>query len=127
MNDTHAGSRERPGRSEASTQAVTARQSAPLPRPLLIYGAYGKTDSLVAKAALRNGHEVLLAGSDRNRLDRLSAETGVVSVQATLDAPTALRQLIRQAACVIHVAGPFAATFRPMLELAPRRAFLMSI
>jgi short subunit dehydrogenase-like uncharacterized protein len=84
--------------------------------PLLVYGAYGKTGSLVAKAAVKGGHEVVLAGSDRDRLDRLSSELGVRGAQARLDAPLALRQLVRKAACVIHVAGPFSTTFRPMLE-----------
>jgi saccharopine dehydrogenase (NAD+, L-lysine-forming) len=84
--------------------------------PLLVYGAYGKTGSLVAKAAVKRGHEVVLAGSDRDRLDRLSGELGIRGAQAKLDAPLALRQLVRKAACVIHVAGPFSTTFRPMLE-----------
>jgi len=41
---------------------------------------------------------------------------GLSSVAVRLDEHDALRQLIRAAACVIHVAGPFATTFRPMLD-----------
>ena len=84
--------------------------------PILVYGAYGSTGSLIAKAALQRGHDVVLAGADRHRLDRLSAETGARSAQASLDAPDALRRLVRNAACVIHAAGPFSGTFLPMLE-----------
>jgi short subunit dehydrogenase-like uncharacterized protein len=87
-----------------------------LPGPLLVYGAYGKTGSMVAKTAIKRGHEVVLAGTDRHRLDLLSAEIGARGAQVRLDAPLELRQLVRKAACVIHVAGPFAETFRPMLE-----------
>jgi saccharopine dehydrogenase (NAD+, L-lysine-forming) len=83
---------------------------------LFVYGAYGRTGSLIAKAAVRSGHDVVLAGNDRDQLDRLSAEVGLRGVQVGLGAPLALRQLIRKTACVVHVAGPFATTFRPMLE-----------
>src|SRR5262249_59734070 len=90
--------------------------------PLLVYGAYGKTGSMVAKTAIKRGHEVVLAGADRHRLDGLSAEIGARGAQARLDAPLELRQLVRKAACVIHVAGPFAPTFCPMLEACSAEA-----
>jgi len=90
--------------------------SGALSGPIVIYGAYGKTGAMVAKVALEHGHNVVLSGSDRNRINRLAAEMGVPGVPVRLDEKATLRQLIRPAACVIHVAGPFAATFRPMLE-----------
>jgi saccharopine dehydrogenase (NAD+, L-lysine-forming) len=46
----------------------------------------------------------------------------VPGVAVRLDEQAALRQLIRAAACVIHVAGPFATTFRPMLEACSAEA-----
>ena len=98
------------------SQLETKHRTPSLGGPLLVYGAYGKTGSMVARTALERGHEVVLAGADRHRLDRLSAEVGARGAQARLDAPLELRQLVRKAACVIHVAGPFATTFRPMLE-----------
>src|SRR4051794_28424601 len=87
-----------------------------LPGPLFIYGAYGKTGAMIAKVAVEHGHDVVLSGGDRDRLNRLSVEMGVPGIAVRLDEPAALRQTIQAAACVIHVAGPFAATFRPMLE-----------
>ena len=81
-----------------------------------MYGAYGKTGALIGKVAVERGHDVVLSGNDPDRLNRLAAELGVRGVAARLDQQTALRQLIRSAACVIHVAGPFATTFHPMLE-----------
>src|SRR5262249_27879177 len=89
---------------------------ASLPGPLFVYGAYGKTGAMIAKVAVEHGHDVVLSGTDRDRLNRLSVEMGVPGVAVRLDEQAALRQLIRTAACVIHVAGPFAITFRPMLE-----------
>jgi saccharopine dehydrogenase (NAD+, L-lysine-forming) len=87
-----------------------------LPGPLVVYGAYGKTGSMIAKVAVKRGHQVVLSGSDHDRLDRLSAEMGMPGVAARLDDQTAVRRVIRAAACVINVAGPFATTFRPMLQ-----------
>ena len=71
---------------------------------------------MIAKVAVERGHNVVLSGSDRDRLNGLSAEIGVRSIAVRLDEQVTLRQVIRGAACVIHVAGPFATTFRPMLE-----------
>ncbi len=87
-----------------------------LPGPLLVYGAYGQTGSMIARVALEHGHEVMLSGSDRDRLQRVAKGMGVPGVAVRLDETAMLRRLIRPAACVIHVAGPFAATFRPILE-----------
>jgi short subunit dehydrogenase-like uncharacterized protein len=87
-----------------------------LPGPLVVYGAYGKTGAMIARVAVEHGHNVVLSGGNRDRLNRLSAEMGVPGIAVRLDEQVALRQLMRAAACVIHVAGPFATTFRPMLE-----------
>jgi saccharopine dehydrogenase (NAD+, L-lysine-forming) len=95
---------------------------ASLPGPLVVYGAYGKTGALIARVAVERGHEVVLSGSDRGRLERLSTEIGMPAMPARLDDQTALRQVMRGAACVIHVAGPFATTFRPMVEACCREA-----
>jgi saccharopine dehydrogenase (NAD+, L-lysine-forming) len=89
---------------------------------LFIYGAYGTTGAMIAKVAVERGHDVVLSGSDRDRLNRLSAELGVPGAAVRLADQAALRQLIRDAACVIHVAGPFATTFRPMLEACSAEA-----
>ena len=101
---------------------MTPSGSVSLPGPLFVYGAYGKTGTMIAKLAVEHGHDVVLSGSDRDRLNRLSTSMGVPGVAVRLDEQAALRQLIRAAACVIHVAGPFAATFRPMLEACSAEA-----
>jgi saccharopine dehydrogenase (NAD+, L-lysine-forming) len=93
-----------------------------LPGPLFLFGAYGKTGTMIAKVAVEHGHDIVLSGSDRDRLNRLSTEMSVPAAPARLDDQAALRKLIRAAACVIHVAGPFAATFRPMLEACSAEA-----
>jgi len=83
---------------------------------IVIYGGYGKTGSLIARAALERGHQVVITGADRGKLDRASNELAVPAAQASLDAPLALRQVFRGARCVIHAAGPFESTCRPVLD-----------
>src|SRR4051812_7596867 len=95
---------------------MTSSGNVSLSGPLFVYGAYGKTGTMIAKLAVEHGHDVVLSGSDRDQLKRLSTSMGVPGIAVRLDEQATLRQLIRAAACVIHVAGPFAATFRPMLE-----------
>src|SRR5262252_8032308 len=95
---------------------------APLPGPLFIYGAYGTTGAMIARVAVARGHDVVLSGSDRDRLARFSAEVGVPGIPVRLEDQAALRRVIRPAACVIHVAGPFATTFRLMLEACSAEA-----
>ena len=51
----------------------------------MVYGAYGRTGTVIANVALKDGHNVLLSGSDRNRLNRLSAELGAAGVVLRLD------------------------------------------
>ena len=114
MNDTYDNQPESAGRLWDASEAAQRRPT--LAEPILIYGAYGQTGRLVAKCARARGHEVVLAGADRDRLDRLAAEIGARGAQAKLDAAPALRQLVKNAGCVIHTAGPFVNTFRPMLE-----------
>jgi short subunit dehydrogenase-like uncharacterized protein len=93
----------------------SSRDASP-PGALLVYGAYGKTGAAIAKIAAGLGHEVVLSGSNRDRLQRLAAEIAMPAVAVRLDDQAALREVIRPAACVINVAGPFGTTFRPMVE-----------
>ena len=55
-----------------------------LPGRLFVYGAYGKTGAMIAKAAMEHGHDVVLAANNRDRLNRLSGEMGVPGVDALM-------------------------------------------
>jgi len=81
----------------------------------LIYGAYGYTGILIAEEAVRRGHEPVLAGRNREKLeplgDRLGLETRVVS----LDDAQRLRTVLDDVPAVLHCAGPFAHTAAPMV------------
>src|SRR6266852_1635861 len=83
---------------------------------LLLYGAYGYTGRLAAELAAARKLDVVLAGRNKDALaelgDRLSLPTRVVG----LDDARQLSEALKGIACVVHMAGPFAATSAPMLN-----------
>jgi short subunit dehydrogenase-like uncharacterized protein len=94
----------------------------------LLYGAYGFTGRLIAEEAVRRGHRPVLAGRDYRRLqalaDRLSLPYRVVS----LSDPAALGTALDGVHTVLHAAGPFAVTSRPMVAAClERRAHYLDI
>lgn len=85
--------------------------------PLLVYGAYGYSGELVARRAVERGLRPVLAGRDRRRLEPLARELGLEWRAFGLDGgvQTARRNLVG-AKVVLHCAGPFVDTFRPVAE-----------
>jgi short subunit dehydrogenase-like uncharacterized protein len=83
---------------------------------LLLYGAYGYTGRLAAELAAASKLDVVLAGRNQDALaglgERLSLPTRVIG----LNDATQLSQALKDIACVVHMAGPFAATSAPMLD-----------
>src|SRR5262249_39576371 len=83
---------------------------------LLLYGAYGYTGRLTAELAAARRLDVVLAGRNQDALvalgDRLSLPTRVLG----LNDAEQLRAALRDVACVVHMAGPFAVTSAPMLN-----------
>src|SRR5512133_243354 len=85
-------------------------------RPLVVYGAYGYTGELVARRAAERGLAPVLAGRDSEALVKLARELGCTWRAFPLSDPEALRRGISGAGAVIHCAGPFVSTARPMAE-----------
>lgn len=83
---------------------------------MLIYGSYGYTGELVVAEALARGHRPLLAGRDPARL-RAQAERHDLDWRAiALDDGEALHAALTGAGLVLHCAGPFSRTSRPMVD-----------
>jgi len=83
---------------------------------LLLYGAYGYTGRLTAELVAAKKLGVVLAGRNKEALtgmgDWLSLPTRVVGLSDARQLSEALKDI----ACVVHMAGPFAATSAPMLN-----------
>jgi short subunit dehydrogenase-like uncharacterized protein len=84
--------------------------------PLVVYGAYGYTGELVARRAVERGLSPVLAGRDSEPLARLARELGCPWRAFPLSDPESLRRGVAGAAAVVHCAGPFVSTARPMAE-----------
>jgi short subunit dehydrogenase-like uncharacterized protein len=92
----------------------------------ILYGANGYTGELIARAARERGLEPVLAGRNREAVERLARELGFASRCFSLDDADATRAALRGMRVVLHCAGPFSATAAPMLRacLAERVHYL---
>lgn len=86
------------------------------PRELLVYGANGYTAELVAREAVRTGLRPALAARRPDAARALASELGLELVALSLDDPAALASALARYAVVLHCAGPFARTSRPMAD-----------
>lgn len=82
----------------------------------LIYGAYGYTGTLIARAAVRRGLQPTLAGRNADRLRACSEEFGLPYCAFALSDEAALDAALGAVPCVLHCAGPFVDTAAPMVE-----------
>ncbi len=83
---------------------------------LLIYGAYGYTGELIAKRAVELGLRPILSGRNPGRLAAVAAPLGLEQRVAALDDAAKLRAALSGVSVVLHCAGPFVHTSRPMLD-----------
>lgn len=84
---------------------------------LMIYGATGYTGKLLAEEAVRRGMTPILAGRDAAKLAALAERLGLSETRCfALDDPAAIAAGLSGVRCVIHAAGPFEITGRPMID-----------
>jgi short subunit dehydrogenase-like uncharacterized protein len=82
----------------------------------MIYGANGYTGELIAREAKRRGLTPVLAGRSKASIEPLAGELGLESRCFGLDDSAALARGLDGIDLVLHCAGPFSATSRPMIE-----------
>jgi short subunit dehydrogenase-like uncharacterized protein len=86
----------------------------------MIYGANGYTGRLCAAEAGCRGLRPVLAGRNREAVEAVAREHGFESRVFGLDDPDGAANHLHDIAAVLHCAGPFSATARPMLEACER-------
>ena len=84
----------------------------------MIYGAYGFTGELIARHAVDAGHSPILAGRDAHKVEKLASELGLEARIFDLSDPTTIEKHLAECALVLHCAGPFQKTCRPMAQAA---------
>jgi short subunit dehydrogenase-like uncharacterized protein len=82
----------------------------------LLYGATGYTGRLILAEALALGLRPILGGRDERRLATLAASHGLRYRVAALDDPGGLAASLDGIRVVLHAAGPFSTTSRPMVD-----------
>ncbi len=86
----------------------------------LVYGASGYTGELIAERAAELGLKPILAGRSEQKLRPLAARFGMPTRVFGLDDPAALDRGLADVDVVIHAAGPFSRTARPMVDACLR-------
>jgi short subunit dehydrogenase-like uncharacterized protein len=84
--------------------------------PWLLYGATGYTGELIAREAVRRGMQPVLAGRSREKITRLATELNCPSAVFALTDHTTMLSALQGVTAVLHCAGPFSATARPMMQ-----------
>jgi short subunit dehydrogenase-like uncharacterized protein len=88
--------------------------------PLLLYGATGYVGEAMARAASVAGLHPILAGRNATALSALGDALGLEWRAASLDDPDALGRALTGVNVVLHCAGPFLRTSRPMVDACLR-------
>ena len=82
----------------------------------MIYGANGYTGELTAREARRRGLRPILAGRNRDRVAALAEELELSYRVFDLDDAGVVKEALADVGLVLHCAGPFSATSRPMVD-----------
>lgn len=85
-----------------------------MPANFLLYGANGYTGKLIAGLAKERNLRPILAGRDKDAIEQMAAEHGLEHRIFALDDEMAMVSALREVAVVLHCAGPFSRTSRPM-------------
>jgi short subunit dehydrogenase-like uncharacterized protein len=88
--------------------------------PYLIYGANGYTGELVAREAVRRGQRPVLAGRNAEAVRALATELGLEHRAFALDDAETTAAALKGMTAVLHCAGPFVRTSRPMVDACLR-------
>ena len=82
----------------------------------MIYGANGYTGELIAREAVRQGLKPILAGRNKAKVESLAQELGLEFRVFGLDDVTKISEQLNGLKLVMHCAGPFSSTSKPMMQ-----------
>ena len=86
----------------------------------LIYGSYGYTGQLIVEHALKQGLRPILAGRNEKKLRAQAEQTSLDCRIFALSDTGKLDSALLEVDAVLHCAGPFVHTYRPMAEACLR-------
>jgi len=89
-------------------------------KDLLIYGANGYTGELITRLAVERGLAPILAGRNEPAISELAEKHGLEHRVFSLDERENLDAALQEVEMVLHCAGPFSLTSKPMVEASLR-------
>lgn len=89
-------------------------------RSFLIYGANGYTGELITRYAVEQGLRPILAGRNAIKIEELAKKHHLDYRIFSLDEVSRLDAVLQEVDMVLHCAGPFSLTSRPMVEACLR-------
>jgi len=84
---------------------------------IILYGSYGYTGRIIAEECKAKNLTVILAGRNRESLQKQSEETGYPFEVVEISDSTALTNLLKKGSLVIHCGGPFQYTAKTMADV----------
>lgn len=87
---------------------------------LLIYGCNGYTGTLISKLAVKKGLQPILSGRNEAAVKKLAGELQLPYVAFDLSNNAAVDIALKDVKVVLHCAGPFIYTSKPMIEACLR-------
>ena len=86
------------------------------PSSFLLYGANGYTGELIARFAHQYGLQPILAGRNKEAIGALAAKLNLPFRIADLSDGISLKKILSEVKLVVHAAGPYDFTAKPMIE-----------
>ncbi len=87
-----------------------------MPSGFLLYGANGFVGDAIARLAVRQGLQPILAGRDAAKIESQATELGMACRVFDLGDSAAMDQALSEVLVVLHCAGPYLYTSKPMVE-----------
>lgn len=87
---------------------------------VVIYGSYGYTGNLIAEMSSKLNADVVISGRNSEKLKEQSQRLSIQYMAADLSKKDEMEELLQDADVVIHCAGPFVHTYKPMVEACVR-------
>lgn len=87
-----------------------------MPSGFLLYGSTGFVGGAIAHLAVQNGLRPIIAGRDAAKIEAQATELGIEHRVFSLDDSTAMDKVLKEVTVVLHCAGPYIYTSKPMVD-----------
>src|SRR5687768_10018150 len=91
-----------------------------MPSGFLLYGATGFVGDATARLAVQYGLQPIIAGRDAAKVERQATELGLEFRVFSLDDSAAMDRALKDMTVVLHCAGPYLYTSKPMVDTCLR-------